>query len=609
MALLMVVITGFMALDIDAGLGYDRSRQDQDIADAAALAATYYIAQNPTGNLHGAYTAAQQIATLDGCSTPCQVPYIGGQPYNMELWTAVSKAGYNTTYTSASSPTPNYPSFYVNISGGCATATNPNGPFTTGVTCPSLSQVTDVGLPVKDTGNVYFGGVMGAKSYVIAGLAVAQVSGNGSGSGGGIAFPCEVCILGDLTSNDGGTLQANGGSIEIGGYVGGGGDSALSSTSVIETTQGNAIDIDGAGASGNSNYALWTSATTTIQACQTISGSTCTVGGTVFIGGAVNLAGGNGNLIRGTTVDILGNVTVTGATISGTTVNIQGNVTLLGGSTISGTTVNISGTVSDGESSGMQNKLGSPDNFCNANYNRDYVSPCPFTTTPNLTSTTLTDPLNSLKYSLPSSCTGTYCSMVDNISSGTTVLSAGVYDGITISNGGTVNFDPGIYILDGAGLQITGGSPTLECTTCSGSSGVTFYFTCNSSWTPTACTASTGASGAGFYTKTSMTLNLSAPTTGPEGNLLFWFDPLDSCTSSDTGSQNSCLDLNQGGWTFNATGALYMVHSTLYKSNAVSITGPLIVGNVVNQGSTLALGTLTGPTLVGSSPAPGGLVP
>jgi hypothetical protein len=609
MALLMVVITGFMALDIDAGLGYDRSRQDQDIADAGALAATYYIVQNPTGTLAAAYTAAQQIATLDGCSTPCQIPYIGGQSY-MELWTAVSTAGYNTTYTSATSPTPNYPSFYVNSSGTCATGTTPNGPFmTTGVTCPSLSQVTDVGLPVKDTGNVYFGGPAGAKSYAIAASAVAQVSGNGSGSGGGIGFPCEVCIMGDLTSNDGGTLQANGGSVEIGGYIGGGGDTALQSSSVIETTNGNPIDIDGAGASGNGGYAFWTSDTATIQACQTISGSTCTVGGTVFINGAVNIAGGSGSVIQGTTVDILGNVSVDGTTISGTTVNIQGNVTL-NNSKISATTVNISGTVSDGESSNMQNKRGSPDNYCNANYNSDFITPCPFTTTPNLTSATLTDPLNGLKYSLPSSCTGSYCSSVDSISSsGTTVLNAGVYDGITISNGGTVNFDPGVYIFDGAGLQITGGAPTLECLTCSGSNGVTFYFTCNSSWTPTACTASSGASGAGFYTKTNMTVNLSAPTTGPEGNLLFWFDPLDSCTSSDTGRKNSCMDLNGGGWTFNATGALYMVDSTLYKSNTIAITGPLIVGNVANAGSTMALGTLTGPTLVGSSPAPGGLVP
>jgi hypothetical protein len=560
MALMMVVITGFMALDIDAGLGYDRSRQDQDIADAAALAATYYIAQNPTGTLAAAYTAAQQMATLDGCSSPCQIPYIGGHSY-LELWTAASTAGYNTTYTSASSPTPNYPSFYVNSSGACATATNPNGPFTTtGVTCPSLSQVSDVGLPVKDTGNVYFGAADGAKSYSIAASAVAQVSGTGSGSSGGIGFPCEVCILDNLTTNDGGTLAANGGAIEIGGYA----NFSAGSNSIIETTNGYNIDIFGSDTiPGSSPSAVfYTNGSATVEA---------TGGGSVYMHGNVDMASSN--------------------TVTGTAVNITGTVTA-------------GGVVTNSSTSNAGNN-------CSSNYNHDYTIPCPWTTTAPSPST-LADPLNARKYSLPASCTGSYCSTADTPASGAT-LNAGVYYGINISHGGTVNFDPGVYILDGTGINVSGSAPTLTCSTCSGSSGVTLYFTCNSgsggspAYAPTNCTATTGKSGAGFSTNTGMTVSLKAPTTGPEGNLLFWFDPLDSCTTSDANS--ACMDMHGGSWDFSASkGALYMADSTLYKNNTISLVGPLIVDNVVNDGSTLALGTLTGPTLIGGSPAPGGLV-
>ena len=79
MALLFVVLTGFAALTIDAGIGYDTSRNDQDVADAAALAASYWIYQNgsATGSLTGAYTAAEGVANLDCINPagPCLLPH------------------------------------------------------------------------------------------------------------------------------------------------------------------------------------------------------------------------------------------------------------------------------------------------------------------------------------------------------------------------------------------------------------------------------------------------------------------------------------------------------------------------------------------------------
>ena len=40
-ALLVVIITGFAAISLDAGMDYAQSRNDNDISDAAALAGTY----------------------------------------------------------------------------------------------------------------------------------------------------------------------------------------------------------------------------------------------------------------------------------------------------------------------------------------------------------------------------------------------------------------------------------------------------------------------------------------------------------------------------------------------------------------------------------------
>ena len=76
-ALVLGVLAGFAALTIDAGVSYDQSRSDQDVADSAALAASYWISQNSTATMSvdNAFTIAQNVATLDcnGPSSSCPV--------------------------------------------------------------------------------------------------------------------------------------------------------------------------------------------------------------------------------------------------------------------------------------------------------------------------------------------------------------------------------------------------------------------------------------------------------------------------------------------------------------------------------------------------------
>jgi uncharacterized membrane protein len=42
-ALLILIITGFAAISLDAGMDYAQSRSDNDVSDAAALAGAYWV--------------------------------------------------------------------------------------------------------------------------------------------------------------------------------------------------------------------------------------------------------------------------------------------------------------------------------------------------------------------------------------------------------------------------------------------------------------------------------------------------------------------------------------------------------------------------------------
>ena len=49
-ALLVVIITGFAAISLDAGMDYAQSRGDDDISDAAALAGAYGVTDSQPGS-------------------------------------------------------------------------------------------------------------------------------------------------------------------------------------------------------------------------------------------------------------------------------------------------------------------------------------------------------------------------------------------------------------------------------------------------------------------------------------------------------------------------------------------------------------------------------
>ncbi len=94
-----------------------------------------------------------------------------------------------------------------------------------------------------------------------------------------------------------------------------------------------------------------------------------------------------------------------------------------------------------------------------------------------------------------------------NVSGGVVTLNPGTYcNGISIGSGASVTFQPGVYILNGGGLSVSGNS-TIQGT------GVTFYNTAQGkySYGPVNLTGGT----LGF---------LNAPTSGPTEGILFFQD-------------------------------------------------------------------------------------
>jgi Flp pilus assembly protein TadG len=145
------------------------------------------------------------------------------------------------------------------------------------------------------------------------------------------------------------------------------------------------------------------------------------------------------------------------------------------------------------------------------------------------------------------------------------VASPGVYcNGISISGGSRVTFNPGTYILKGGGLAVSGGS-------IDSGAGVTFYNTAGGGYTYQAISISGGT-----------TVNLSAPTTGGLAGILFFQD-----RSIVSGTPNSI----SGGSSTVLTGTLYFPTTPLNYSGGSSATGAytIIVAKTVNfsGGSTI----------------------
>ncbi len=212
-ALMLMLLAGFAALTIDAGVSYDQSRNDQDVADAAALAASSWIYSHPSSaSVSGAYTEAANVATAD-CNGPA-----GTCPVQLTFY---GSGGYSPAYA-------------------LCTATS-------ALDCGSVAagDVYYTGISLTTTALDHFGNLGGGpRSHAIVNQAVAEVYSSGGAGGPTSTDPeaaCEVCVFGDVTSTGKyNEVAAGGGSIDIGGYV-----YFNTSDDSIVTSNGYGIDVDG----------------------------------------------------------------------------------------------------------------------------------------------------------------------------------------------------------------------------------------------------------------------------------------------------------------------------------------------------------------------------
>jgi Putative Flp pilus-assembly TadE/G-like len=165
----------------------------------------------------------------------------------------------------------------------------------------------------------------------------------------------------------------------------------------------------------------------------------------------------------------------------------------------------------------------------NGGYSGDCVSPEPEVSMPNYG-----DPLSSLVEPSFGSCD--FKSKVNVSSGASATLTPGVYCG-GISLNGTVVFEPGLYVLDGGGLDIQSSAVVTNNENASG--GVTFYLT------------GSGSKYASVNVSSGSQVTLTPMTTGPLANVLFF---------QDRDAKNGQSKLT-GQSQMNLTGILYFPNS------------------------------------------------
>lgn len=549
-ALLLIVLTGFAALTIDAGVAYTQSRNDQDVADAAALAASYWIFSqaSPTSTtIAGAYTAASDVNTLDCRNASC--------PLTLNFYTG-------SQYTPGNPPTVNTPQ--------CSATSSSSSCLGTTYIGTGSTMIAYVGATINATATNYF--ASGTQPFAVNNQAVAQVSATGSTQGSSSPNPtvaCEVCIFHDVTSNGSqNSLNAAGGSIDIGGYV-----FFNSSNDTIKTATG-------------SGYGI------------VIDGLDQYNSGSVYSNGSSNLIEADGilDIDGGSNYAIYFNSSndeVETNTGTKSNINISGSVHLNGG-TISPSQY---GTAATPAFSDPLAGIGTPaytDSKGNT-FSAPSYSP--------VSGDTIWTNHGSWTYPYSPSCPSSE------------TLSPGIYTTIqnTACSNATINFQPGLYVLDGTGseqgLFINSGTTTLS------GSGVTFYFTCNSGGNPAACgtynyNSSTGkgscastSNGAQFYNNAAVTLNLAG---GSDSNDILFF--ADRCNSSDVMYVNSSGLTASSGYP---SGTLYAYSGTVFMNASTNaIPSPMLIGWLYYNTSSSTLGTTSGSIAIGgaSSPVVGGLV-
>jgi len=553
-ALILVVLAGFAALTIDAGISYDQSRNDQDVSDSAALAASYWVAQNETAtSLSGAFTAAQNVAALDcnGPESPC----------------TATLAFYGSSYSVSA------------LCSGTSASNNCSSP-----TLYTPSSVDYVGTTITSTSNDYLArlGPATGRTHGLQAQAIAAVQGNTGGTGGATTGGCEICILNSLSATNSLSMGTTYGDIDINsGFSVSGGSCTISAAGSINLPPAAHDSMGPCSASSFTPAATYKSGTGWMSAKWPAggSGSSSWPAGDPLQGKRLSLTGAtSGTVIMATTSQGVPKGTVTTIAINALSSTLYTPTTLYVGGA-GGPAISLASNANSGSTS-----------LSITSWNN--------TTAAYPSGTPLVEVSTSSDWSSPSS-------------GGTFELTPGSFYGISTGSGGsvTLEFDPGTYIFYGpagssGGFNIGGGTVTLENTPAD-TGGVTLYFTCSSGTTPAAC--SSGTAGATFNASpNSLVLGttadpLYAPTSGTGANLLFWFDPNDTVTMTLNGNPSTSM-----------TGALYMASGTLNaspnSSSGLKLPGAIVVNTVDIGGGANSIGTPTGAPVGGTTTSPGNLV-
>jgi len=188
---------------------------------------------------------------------------------------------------------------------------------------------------------------------------------------------------------------------------------------------------------------------------------------------------------------------------------------------------------------------------------------------PQSTAVAVADPLAYLAIPAAPACNGNYGTL--NISSSQTLSPGSYCGGIKIANPGTtVRFNPGIYFLQGGGLDIEQSAVVTG-------SGVTFV-----NMNAPAGTAGGAANNFKIFNfQSGGSASLSAPTTGPLAGVLFYQDP------SAGVAGHAYLNTFQSGSSSIFGGSMYFpTQSVMFKtSGAILINGGIVADIVGVQGT------------------------
>lgn len=155
---------------------------------------------------------------------------------------------------------------------------------------------------------------------------------------------------------------------------------------------------------------------------------------------------------------------------------------------------------------------------------------------------------------VPASATCTYSNQ--NVNGGTITAYPGVYCGWqNLNNAPTVNFQPGVYVFKGGGVNVNGGTWN--------GTGVTFYF----------------ADTSYIQFNGTVKLNLTAPTTGTYANLL-WYEAANLSQSSFT--MNATNGANMEGLMYLPSRNLTLNSGASVSSNKLTMVLNTLIMNTVN---------------------------